>query len=258
MESGGAAGKGRAQLLGDVGRQQPDAVGSAERRVREVHDAQVRTHGAQLRRNERELVVLHEHDVTFGRDRGRGRRERLVHRDVRVPCLTEAAVECRAAHPVEQVVEEEPEHAVGDDVVVQLVLVLVEIEQVQVDAEIVGLARFGRGDVVGAHRRRDPRVLHRRIQEQRPERAHDTARTAPGGEGAVVAEEEPVGAAVGDDDQRAALRSANSRSQSSSSHVERKLLRMVSRPVCPIASALPGLPSSSVQRAAACSTPSTR
>ena len=43
--------------------QDGEVVGTGERRVREVHDAQVGPLRAQLPGDERELVVLHEHDV---------------------------------------------------------------------------------------------------------------------------------------------------------------------------------------------------
>ena len=48
-------------LAGDVGRQQAEVVGRCPRRVREVRDAHVRPQVAQHPRDQRQVVVLHEH-----------------------------------------------------------------------------------------------------------------------------------------------------------------------------------------------------
>ena len=92
---------------------------------------------AQLRAGERQLVVVHEHDVVRRGRVGRRLRERLVHRAVRLPRFAEAVVEPRAAYVVEEAVEQEPQHAVRHDVVVQGVQLGVEREQAQVDVEVV-------------------------------------------------------------------------------------------------------------------------
>ena len=226
VEPGGAARERRAQLLGDVGRQQPDAVGSAERRVREVDDAQVRTQRAQLRGDERELVVLHEHDRRL-RARRRPRPSRTPRSPRRTrPTLRGSGRSNRGRRTVSnRSWKQEPQHAVRNDVVVQLVLVRVEVEQVQVDAEVVGLARF-------ASRRRRRRSSPPRSTCAPPAsraataRARSTTPPAP-----RRAENVPSSLRKNRYGPRcettitcvATLRSANSRSQSSSSRVEQEV-----------------------------------
>ncbi len=110
MESGGTARERLAQPLGDVGGQHAQCIGARERRVGEVGDAEVGTPGPQQFRDERELIVLHQHDVAFGGRVARGVGERRVDRHVRVPRLAEAIVELRAMDAVEQVVVHVPKH----------------------------------------------------------------------------------------------------------------------------------------------------
>ena len=93
-------------------------------------------------------------------------------------------------------------------------------------------------------------------EHQREERAHQAAGAAHRLEPSVVAHREPERPAVRD--QHHARSSPNSRSQSSSSRVERKLARTCSRPCVPIASAPTGSASRSMVRCAHDSTSSTR
>ena len=106
----------------DVVGQHPDAFGAAERRVREVPDPQVGAGVGEHAGYERERVVLHEHDVTVGRRADDRVGERLVHRHVGVPRVAERGTERGRARQVEDPVEQEPEHLVRHDLVVQPML----------------------------------------------------------------------------------------------------------------------------------------
>ncbi len=55
--------------------------------------------------DERELVVLHEHDLVLIGLVGGSLRERVVHGDVRVPRVAEVHVEARAPDAIEHAVE---------------------------------------------------------------------------------------------------------------------------------------------------------
>ena len=83
---------------------------------------------AELTGHEHQLVVLHQHDLAVARALGDGGGEPLVDGDERVPCLAEAFVEHRAPHAIEHVVQQEPQDAVGDHVVVHAVECGIELE----------------------------------------------------------------------------------------------------------------------------------
>ena len=224
----------------------------------EVGEAQVGSSRSHHARDERELVVLHEHLLTLGRALHDDVGERGVHRHVALPRLAEVAVEAGSAGEVEQAVVQEPQHLVGDHVVVQAVQRRIELEQVQVEPGHDGSPRCDRGAVAVVDRRRDPRRASADVValHQRQQRAHQTTRAALRCERAVVALREPERPSVRDDDH---LRSVPNRvSQSSSSRVERKFSRTCSRPCTPIASAPTGSASSSIVRCAHSSTESTR
>ena len=151
----------RAELLGDVGRAARRMPSGPQNGVCvKCTIAQVGPARAQHAGHERELVVLHEHDVA-GRPRRRRPRRRTPRSPRRTrptPRGTRRSKRGRRAQ-VEQAVEEEPQHAVRHDVVVQAVLVGVEVER--------GAGRrrdrrsspgLGGAIVVGRHRGRDPRV----------------------------------------------------------------------------------------------------
>ncbi len=135
VEAGGHGRERRADRLGDVVGQHPDRVGPTERRVREVRDAKVRARRPQHPGHERELVVLHEHDVVgCGRTRRRPRRTpRSPH--VGVPGVSERLVERGPSDEVEEPVVQEPEHLVRHDVVVELVHGGVELHEADVRRE---------------------------------------------------------------------------------------------------------------------------
>ena len=116
---------------------------------------------AQHAGDERELVVLHEHDVAVGRDRRGSLRERLVHLDVGRPRLAPAVVEARTARQVEQPVVEEPQRRVRHHVVVEPAQPRFDVDEfeqhaVEEDAVAVDRARGRRGAVVGARRAARP------------------------------------------------------------------------------------------------------
>ena len=127
VEAGRVARQRAAQVLGRVRREHADVVGPAERRVREVHDAQVGPELAQPSADERRAG-----------SRSRARRRPSAAASavasanasftvaVRLPRVAEALVEARAADPVEEVVEQEPQHAVRHDVVVHRVQLGIE------------------------------------------------------------------------------------------------------------------------------------
>ena len=147
---------------------------------------------------------------------------------------------------VEEIVQHEPEHTVRNDVVVQPVHLRVEVEQVQIDAEVVGVTRLRGRDVVVASS--PPRsTCAPSASRAATARARSTSPPAPRRAANVPSslQEEPVRASMRDDDHdelasrrrsdhEDTRRSTNSRNQSSSSRVEQKLLRTVSRPAAPI------------------------
>ena len=228
-----------AELDAYLGGQRPELVGPAERRVREVHDPQVRAQLPQLRAGQRELVVVDQDDVAL-RCSVRGRLgEGHVHRAVGVPRVAEVTVEARPPRAVEQVVEEEPQHAVRNDVVVHRVHLGIEGDEPQVDLEVVERARRRRRPVVVGDRGRDPGDVVVAPFDDRPERAGQTAGAPLRGVTAVPDGLEPVWAAVRDDDHAdwGYPRSWKSRNQSSSSRVDKKLSRTCPRPASPISSA---------------------
>ena len=106
-----------------------------------------------------------EHQVVVLEEDGAARRVadrfgvELVDASVAVPRLGEEAVERRGVRDVEQVVEEEPQHLVRHDVVVQVVEVLRDVEETQREAVLLRAGRtLARELAVGiAERRRDPR-----------------------------------------------------------------------------------------------------
>jgi hypothetical protein len=86
--------------------------------VGEEADAQIGTRVGDHAGHERQLVVLHEHDVTMGRTARDGVGEGLVDRHVGVPRLAEVVVEAGPVHEVEHPVVEEPQHLVRHHAVV--------------------------------------------------------------------------------------------------------------------------------------------
>ena len=144
VETRRARGERGTQVGADVGGEHREVVGARERRVREVHDAQVGPLGAQLSGDEGQLEVLHEHDVVRGGRLHDRVGEALVHRHECIPRVAEPQVEPRSAGVVEHPVVQEPQHAVGDDVVVHPVLFVIEVEQPYLQLEAGRDARFVR------------------------------------------------------------------------------------------------------------------
>ena len=177
--------------------------------------------------------------------------------DVGLPGLAEVPIESGPPRQIEEAVVQEPERRVRHDVVVETVLAGVEVEQVQIDAREPGLAGGERGPVLVGDRGRDPvdRLLGIR-GDPRPEDADDATGTALGGEAAVDGPCEPRRSAIGDEDQP--RRPPSSRSQSSSSRVDRNWSRTSSRPSEPMASAPTGSARRSMVRVAHSSIESTR
>ena len=222
-----------------------------------MHDPQIRPAVPEITGHEREVVVLHEHDVAVRRGLDDAIGERTVDGDVGVPRLPETLVETWTARQVEQSVVEEPQRRVRHDVVVESVLAGIESEQLDADIGERGRALGRRRPVVVGHGGGHPTDRFVRAPAQQPPECSGQptgAATSP--ERAVLGAGERRRPPMGDDDHPRS--SVSRRSQSSSSRVDRKFARTCSLPCVPIASAPTGSASRSTVRAAHSSTEPTR
>jgi hypothetical protein len=135
----------------DVVGQHAHGVGRGERRVVEVHDAQVVAQLTQRAGDEGEVVVLHEDGRTGGRLVGDRPGVGVVHPPERLPRRSPRAIEPGPARHVVEAVVEEPQRAVGDHVVVagevldhdRQHAVAVALDHAPLGGPLVGLAQRG-------------------------------------------------------------------------------------------------------------------
>ena len=137
--------------------QHAEHVGRGERRVQEVHGAQVRARLGQHSAQEREVIVLDEHGIALARplhdDVGHG----LVVGPVALPGRPPVAVETGPVRQVEEMVVAVPERRVGHHVVGLTVGLVVDHHREQVEPVLVHEALGDRLAVCHPHRHRGPR-----------------------------------------------------------------------------------------------------
>ncbi len=132
-------------------------VGRGERRVQEVHRAQVRARLGQHPPEQREVVVLHEDGVALAGPRRHDVGHRTVVGPVALPRLPPVAVEARPVRQVEEVMMAVPQRRVGDDVVGLPVGLVVDDHGQQIEPVLVHEALGDRLAVRRPHRHRGPR-----------------------------------------------------------------------------------------------------
>src|SRR4029453_11760383 len=194
-----------------------------------------------------------------------GRREATVDVDVCLPCLVDVRSDRWRRDRVPKVVVREPQHAVGDAVLVAVVDVRRDVEVPEavpnVPLRVVDPAALGGRDhlsVALGHRGGHPDAL--RLDQGAGKRRDQTAGAAPSLEGTAFGAFERQRASVRGDDERwthTVIREINLR-VSSISRRHRKRARTSSRPASPIALRRSGSRRSSTTRAAHSPMPLTR
>ena len=176
----------------------------SERRVQEVHGAQVGPALGEHPTEQREVIVLHRHDVAFVGPRHDGVGHGAVVGPVALPRDPPVAVEARPVRQIEEMVVDVPQRRVGHDVVGLAVRVVVDLDGDEVEPVEVheppghGLA------VRRPHRHRGPRGAGPR--QQAVDRGGQSAAGRDRNELAVAPGAERQRPPVGDDDSAAHAR----------------------------------------------------